>query len=428
MPVSSQEVSTPSTRSTRGAYQTRLGYPPAVDDPLARHLRTRTAEVAGLSFRWTAGCRGHPLPPAGWDLLVEAARDLEGEVLDASACFGLPGRAVRRGRVTVLEPSAAGLAAARLDLEPPASSAGSEAAAGDAGVVRLAPGLPWDAAMAAYDHVLSAPPAERGSARVRAELAAASRALVPGGTAWLLLEKDRGAKRYEKEAADLLGRSEVVARSRGWRLSRVTRERGAEAGGSPAARAGAPGPGDAPWLEFDTPLGRAHALPGTHAAGKLDPGTAVLLAALGHDGPERKEARVLDLGCGWGPLSRWAAEGGGRVTAADDDLAAVRSTRRNVPAARVLHSDLTTALPDGERFDLVLVNPPFHLGAGVRMALPAAFLAAAAARVVPEGEVWVVANEALPYEAGLAEAGMDAREVRRERGFKVLRARPRRRR
>jgi 16S rRNA (guanine1207-N2)-methyltransferase len=373
------------------------------------------AELDGVAFSWRAGCRGHPQAPAGWRELVRAAARLEGDVLDASACLGVAGRAAARPgarvRVTVLEPSAIALAALRHDLE---------AAPPDAAVPRVEAGLPWDADRASFDHVLSAPPAERGSARVRAELDAAARALRPGGTLWLLLEKDRGAKRYERDAAARFAGGEVVARHKGFRLSRWRAPRPAEApaGGADEARA------DGPWIRFDAPGGDAWALAGVHAAGKLDPGSALLLSELAAHGTVAEGATVLDLGCGWGPLARHAAAGGARVTAVDDDLAAVRATRRNVPTATVLHGDLDQALPVEARYARVLVNPPFHVGTGVRLDVGRRFLAAARRRVAAGGEIWLVANDALPYEAAFP-AGDEVAEVARERGFKVLRVRPR---
>lgn len=383
------------------------------------------AELDGVIFSWRAGCRGHPEAPAGWRELVRAAARLEGDVLDASACLGVPGRAASRtaSHVDVLEPSAVALAALRHDLE---------AAPRGVSALRAEPGLPWDADAARYDHVLSAPPAERGSARVRAELDAAARALRPDGTLWLLLEKDRGAKRYEVDAGARFGAGDVVARRKGFRLSRWRAPRPIEAttrattratAGS-AAESAAESHADAPWIRFDAPDGAAWALPGVHAAGKLDPGSALLLRELAAHGTVAGGATVLDLGCGWGPLARHAAERGAHVTAVDDDLAAVRATRRNVPAAEVLHGDLDRGLPAGARYDRVLVNPPFHVGAGVRLDVGRGFLAAARRRVAPGGEIWLVANAALPYEAAVP-PGDELAEVVRERGFKVLRVRPR---
>lgn len=359
------------------------------------------AAVAGVTFSWRAGCRGHPEPPAGWAALSEAARPLRGEVLDASACLGVPGRAASAASVAVLEPSALGLAALRHDL----------AAAGPGGPTRLwaSAGLPWDAPPAAFDHVLLAPPAERGSQRVRAEIRAAAAALRPGGTAWIVLEKDRGAKRYERDAGEAFGEVQVVDRRKGWRLARAT-----------APRADAR---PEPWITFETGHGEAAALAGCFAAGKLDPGSELLLERMDAGGAVPAGATVLDLGCGWGPLARYAARCGARVTAVDDDLAAVRSCARNVPGARVVHADLDASLERDERFDRVILNPPFHVGSGVRVGLGRAFLEAALRRVAPGGEVWLVANAALPYEATFA-ADEAVDELVRERGFKVLRVRP----
>lgn len=360
------------------------------------------SSVAGVTFSWRAGCRRHPEPPAGWAALVEAARPLRGEVLDASACLGVPGRAAAAAaNVVVLEPSALGLAALRHDLAAPAD--------GGSARLRASPGLPWDAPPAAFDHVLLAPPAERGSHRVRAEIRAAAAALRPGGVAWIVLEKDRGAKRYERDAREAFGEVRVVDRRKGWRLARATEP-------LPDVRAG-------PWTTFETPRGEASALAGCFAAGKLDPGSELLLGRMDADGAVPAGSTVLDLGCGWGPLARYAARRGAHVTAVDDDLAAVRSCALNVPGARVLHGDLDGPLDPGERFERVILNPPFHVGSGVRVGLGQAFVEAARRRVAPGGEIWLVANAALPYEAAFS-ATESVDELVRERGFKVLRARP----
>jgi len=326
---------------------------------------------------------------------------LRGEVLDASACLGVPARAAAAASASVLEPSALGLEALRHDL----AAAGDGEGAG----LRASAGLPWDAPRAAFDHVLSAPPGERGSKRVQVEIDAAAAALRPGGTAWIVLEKDRGAKRYERYAREAFGEVRVVDRRKGWRLTRAS---GPHAGVRPA-----------PWITFETRHGEASALAGCFAAGKLDPGSELLLERMDAAGAVPAGATVLDLGCGWGPLARFAARRGARVTAVDDDLAAVRSCARNVPGARVLHADLDTSLDPAERFERVILNPPFHVGSGVRVGLGRAFLQAAARRVAPGGEIWLVANAALPYEATFV-AGESVDELARERGFKVLRVRP----
>lgn len=352
------------------------------------------AEAAGVAFSWRRGCRGHPDVPAGFGLLVEAAGDVSGAWVDASGTLGVAARAAHAARVEVLEGSAVALGALRRDL-------GSDPRV----VVR--PGLPWDPPPASLDGVLLAPPAERGSARVRAELDAAARALRPDGELLLLLHKDLGAKRYEKEAARCFGHGEVIARARGARLSRWSAPRPVAAPVSP-------------WSTFEAGGREVRALAGCYAAGKLDPGTSQLLMALEDADVPWSGATVLDVGCGWGPLARHAADRGAQVDAVDDDLAAVRSCAVNVPEARVHHADATgTFLGSDATFDVVLVNPPFHVGRSVRTEVGRELLRTAAHRTAASGELWWVANRELAYERDELLSG--ARLVRDQAGFRVFR-------
>lgn len=72
---------------------------------------------------------------------------------------------------------------------------------------------------------------------------------------------------------------------------------------------------------------------------------------------------LLDVGCGSGLLALAAARAGARVTALDLNPAAVAATEAN--AARhgldivTVTSDLFASLDQGERFDVVAVNPPY---------------------------------------------------------------------
>jgi release factor glutamine methyltransferase len=76
-------------------------------------------------------------------------------------------------------------------------------------------------------------------------------------------------------------------------------------------------------------------------------------------------ARVLDMGCGFGPLGIMAAHAGAsHVVMLDFSAAAVANTRRNIELndltgrAEALESDLFAAVP-GRRFDVILFNGPF---------------------------------------------------------------------
>ncbi len=77
--------------------------------------------------------------------------------------------------------------------------------------------------------------------------------------------------------------------------------------------------------------------------------------------------RVLDLGTGSGIGALWAAALGGRVVATDINPEAVRCARINA-LAHHLEDKIETRLGDlfepvpGQRFDLILFNPPFYRG------------------------------------------------------------------
>lgn len=348
------------------------------------------------------GVRGHPDLPPGASVLQRLELATPGRLLDLSGSAGLAAlTAVSQGAGggQVLEPSAATLGCARRTLTAP----GTEVAAG----------LLAEEAGSEVDTVVLLPAADRGTARVELEIRSAAAALNPAGRLLLVSHKDRGGKRYEKLAAGLFRQADVIRRDAGWRVLDCR---------DPLEQAEPP----SPFVTFRAAGLELRAVKGTFAAGKLDPGTAELLQALG-EADWLSAQDVLDLGCGYGLLALQAAAREAAVTALDDDLGAVRSTALNASnlglenRLRVLHSDLDEELADSDRFDTVLMNPPFHIGKGVRLDLPRAFIDTAFRRLRPGGELWLVANRALPYERLLG-GFRTWSEVRDETGFKVLRA------
>jgi 16S rRNA (guanine1207-N2)-methyltransferase len=76
-----------------------------------------------------------------------------------------------------------------------------------------------------------------------------------------------------------------------------------------------------------------------------------------------------------------------------------------------------------QRYDVIVTNPPFHAsGRADRPDIGRAFIAAAAAALVPAGRLWLVANRHLPYEAELARHFSQVRCVLQHDGFKVVEA------
>jgi 16S rRNA (guanine1207-N2)-methyltransferase len=274
---------------------------------------------------------------------------------------------------------------------------------------------PWDLDPASVSEAWWRPATERGRSRLEAELDGWAHALAPSGRLVVVWHKGEGAERAERLAAARFAELAVVTRASGWRVVELRRPRP----DAPAAR---------PWLHWDGPDGPMHTLVGTFAAERVDAGTAALLAALAADDAAGglAGARVLDLGCGSGVLTRRAlAAGAEEVLALDDDLAAVRSTLASVPAAaaRALWSDLTLDAPDATDLDVVITNPPFHVGRRVVGALSQGFVAAARGALRRGGRLWLVANAALPFDRLLADWEA-AREVTPagSRGYRVFTA------
>lgn len=164
---------------------------------------------------------------------------------------------------------------------------------------------------------------------------------------------------------------------------------------------------------------------GAFAGERLDIGTRALLAEL--DGVPA--GRALDLGCGTGILAVEYARRhpGVEVVATDRSEAAVRSARETVAAngltERILVTldDAGSELPAGS-FDVVLLNPPFHLGSAVHTGAARRLFLAAARLLRPGGELWTVFNSHLDHRAQLTRIVGPTTQLRRTPKFTVTRS------
>ena len=102
---------------------------------------------------------------------------------------------------------------------------------------------------------------------------------------------------------------------------------------------------------------------GVYSPERLDPGTAVLLA--GAPAPAGT-GDLLDIGCGWGPISITLAlrSPRARVWGVDVNRRALALARDNAAAAGVRNVTFCEpdALPDDVRFTTIWSNPPIHVG------------------------------------------------------------------
>ncbi len=379
-PVADPNDTTSVTQSNALPYFTV--YPAQLPDHIDR-LRAMTK----------AGVRGAPgVDPAQVLLVATLLRArVRGEVLDLSAQGGLLA-SLPNVTLRAVEGSAPALSALH--------AAGIPA-------VAAVPGQPQERAPTVCLMLAG----DRGNSYIQAQIAWAHASTQVGGTLYLAGDKDKGFDRYVRQASQLFGTGETIGRDDGMRVARLIRRPGP----TPAQ------PAPEQYQHGDLSV---VGLPGVFSAAKPDKATRMLLEvldALVLDGLKVAGQTVLDLGCGAGIIGAWAAQRGAVTTLLDSDLQSVHSAQTTLAAnnltGEVLHSDVDSAL-SSQTYNLILSNPPFHVGRGVVLDVAAEFLRAIERRLSPDGEAYIVANDFLPYEKQLSWANV--REVVRESGFKVL--------
>lgn len=273
--------------------------------------------------------------------------------------------------------------------------------------LELAPTEPFDLALL---NILWWTDAERGAELI----ALAVQHLRAGGVVAVGGGKNAGIGRVERDLKNIVGSSAAVIYKKGHRVLAAQRP----ATWSPPERHATTNTitvGDHTLLVAQTA--------GVFADSGLDPATALLLASI--DMPAA--ARVLDLGCGAGILGMIIARMQPSVdlTLVDSNVIAVATTERNLAqngiSARVLASDGVAAVR-AEQFDLVVTNPPFHVGRTRTDAIARRFISESHAVLRPGGALWLVANRFLKYEPDLQAAFGNVAERAGDERYKVLQA------
>ncbi|MBU2875579.1 class I SAM-dependent methyltransferase [Marinobacter salexigens] len=147
-------------------------------------------------------------------------------------------------------------------------------------------------------------------------------------------------------------------------------------------------------------------LPGIFSQNDLDKGTQVLLETL-EEFPVKAD-RILDFACGAGVIGAWvqarrAAQGLPAVGVDGVDvqsqavICARETYRGNKAAGSIFASDGLSGIKG--YWSAVISNPPFHSGIKTDTSMTEQFLLDVKRHLLPGGELRLVANSFLPYEA-----------------------------
>ncbi|MDN5686234.1 MAG: class I SAM-dependent methyltransferase [Brachybacterium sp.] len=163
----------------------------------------------------------------------------------------------------------------------------------------------------------------------------------------------------------------------------------------------------------------------------LDKATAVLLGRLDTLTEPPAGARILDLGCGWGPIALTAAleHPGAEVWAVDVSERARKLTAENAVRAGVANLRVAAPedVPEDLMFEAIWSNPPIRIGKQALHALLLRWMA----RLSPQGTAALVVGKNLgadPLARWLAEqlGDREVAKVASAKGFRVLEVGPQR--
>lgn len=171
--------------------------------------------------------------------------------------------------------------------------------------------------------------------------------------------------------------------------------------------------------------GRFHTAPGMFSFDKVDAGSKLLVENL----PDDLRGSTADFCAGWGYVAAELAARSTDLSTLDlyeadfDALEAAKNNLSSIAAEpRFFWTDLLSETVE-QRYDVIVMNPPFHRGRATEPEIGAGMIRAAAKALKPTGRLFMVANRQLPYEPVLAAAFASHLEIARDGMFKVWSAR-----
>lgn len=164
---------------------------------------------------------------------------------------------------------------------------------------------------------------------------------------------------------------------------------------------------------------------GVFSGSRLDPATAILLREVP---PPTDASRLLDLGCGYGPIAVALASEcpSATVDAVDVNERALTLTAENAATAGVgdrVHALLPEKADPDVRYDEIWSNPPIRVGKQALHELLLTWLP----RLSPTGRAVLVVGKNLGADSlqrWLVEQGWACERLASAKGFRVLEVRP----
>ncbi len=166
--------------------------------------------------------------------------------------------------------------------------------------------------------------------------------------------------------------------------------------------------------------------PGIFGWDKVDTGSELLARHL----PTSLYGTGADLGAGYGFLSSHILRTNPNIQEFhlyENEFLGIEACKINTTTdhkAKLEYcwQDISRGIPK-LRYDWIVTNPPFHSGKNSDFGVGRRFVQVAAESLKKGGELYMVSNLHLPYEAILRELFSEEKNLVRERGFKVLHAR-----
>lgn len=163
--------------------------------------------------------------------------------------------------------------------------------------------------------------------------------------------------------------------------------------------------------------------PGLFGWDKVDRGSEILVEAING----QLNGSVLDLGCGWGFLSRAALQQNiDCLTATDNNAAAMVVAAKNLAdwaeQTTIIADDCGESLA-AKQFNHILCNPPFHQGFDHQTQLTEKFINQCARLVKADGSVWWVVNQFVGVSQLAQRTFKQCEHIRRQDGFDIWRLR-----